>query len=173
MPHLQTTATTQHITTAFQPAQHTIRKMSLWTQKAEDAFNRGLGYSQEYLDAIRNGAAELRAKREARGPLPVFEPYSSDSELDLEHDNLPLTPPQSPKRDGLDLSRKAWQRSTWGDLSRGMDPSDIIGWGAFEVWQSHMVSKHAPELSASTSLPKSKPNPPGKRARPAIPVSER
>ena len=119
-----------------------------------DAFRVLLGESQERLDEIHKLADEYRARI---GPPVRWEPGSSDSDLDTDH--VPLTPPESPKREdhfsnGPDLSIKAWNRRKWSDLSIGIETRDS-GFDDFETWRAHVISEyHAKALPIPTSIHK-------------------
>jgi hypothetical protein len=56
-----------------------------WHRAAYDAFDRLLGYSQEYLDSVHKGAEEYKAMLAARRPQIAWEPLESDSDLDDAH----------------------------------------------------------------------------------------
>ena len=74
-----------------------------WDRAADDAFNRLLGYSQEYLDRIHKGADEYRAMFAARmeSAPEAWTDLESDSDYDDAH-LAPLSPPLTPKGQGLD-----------------------------------------------------------------------
>ena len=141
-----------------------------WNREAYDAFHRLLGYSQENLNHVHKAADEYRARLDARGPQPPWEPAESDSEFS-DTDGAPRSPPQSPKGDGPDLSMVAWDRRKWSDLSLGIEPRDS-GFDNFETWRCHVLSEHAQKvLPTSTSLQKSGVR--KKPRRPAVTISER
>lgn len=107
------------------------------SRKEADAIRVLLGWSQEYLDEVHDAADAIIA---ARGPQPFWEPASSDSDFSDSGGNL-LTPPGSPKGDGLDLSMKAWDRRKWSDLARGIELGDS-GFHNYKTWRSHIISEH-------------------------------
>lgn len=120
-----------------------------------DAIHKLLGYSQDYLDCVHKDADELRASIQARDFQPVWYPCDSDSDLE-DIDGAPMSPPQSPKDDVLDISVRAWDRRKWSDLARGIEPKDT-GFDKFHTWRSHVISEHMQNvLPTSTSLQKPK-----------------
>ena len=140
-----------------------------WTREADDAFHRLLGYSQEYLDYTHKFADGYRAHVQARqAQFPPWEWASSDS--DLETDNVPPTPPESPKGDGPNLSVSAWERRIWTDRARGVESRET-GFNDFDKWRAHVISEHQKALPAST--PVHKPGERKKRCSAVATVSKR
>lgn len=77
------------------------------SKRAEsDAIHRLLGYSQDYLDRVHKDADAIRARIGSRDSQPLWYPCDSDSDLE-NIDDAPMSPPQSPKDDVLDISMKA------------------------------------------------------------------
>lgn len=141
-----------------------------------DAFHRMGGASQESLDRSWKIADELRAIYAARDAQPV--PIIDWTDSELEVDNEPLTPPESPRDpNGPDLSRKAWHNRTWADMGRGTRPEDS-GFHTYEGWRSYAIAEHAKKHAAAnvpTPHPSthSKPTPPKKRSLRAVEFTER
>ncbi|KAF7511330.1 hypothetical protein GJ744_004895 [Endocarpon pusillum] len=70
-----------------------------WDRAAYGAFDRLLGYSQEYLDRVYKGAEEYRAYLDAQGRLNTsWEAAESDSD----YDNVPLSLLPTPKHQSSD-----------------------------------------------------------------------
>lgn len=135
-----------------------------------DGFLRMLGTSQEEIDRRHREADELRARRLARdGPPEIFE----WTDASFSEDGVPMTPPESPKGDGPDVSTKAWMNRIWADLSRGIEDHDS-GFNDYETWKSHVLSESAPKvMSTSTSSLFPKLGVSRKRRRPTPTISER
>ena len=132
-------------------------------------FLKMLGTSQEDLDRRQRKADERRAWRLAHYGAPrAFEWTDvSDSE-----DGALITPPESPRGDGPDLSTKAWMNRFWGDIQRGIEPRDT-GFGDYETWKAHVLSGNTSNV-VPTSAPLPKPGVCNKRRRrPATTISER
>ena len=140
-----------------------------WDRAAYDAFDRQLGYSQEYLDRVHKGAEEYRAVLDARGSQ-LWEPAESDTDLDDAH-LAPLSPPPSPRGDRPDLSEGAWGRRILADLSRGIEVRDS-GFDNFEKWRSQMISEHVQKI-LPTPCPSKKSNVRRRQCRRGIRVTER
>ena len=127
------------------------------TREESDAIDRTFdGVSQEFLDKVHEHAEKLRAVIEARGPPPIWHPFDdTDSEFD-DVDGAPMSPPPSPKDENvLDLSRNAWIRRKYIDLSQRIFPEDT-GFDKYETWRSHEISEHAkrnPPPSTSSGKP--------------------
>ena len=117
-----------------------------WTQEAADARDLLLGYSPEYINNVRHHTNVLRRVLDARGPPPVYQLASSDSEYS--DDGALPSPPKSPKHDGPDLSTKAWHSRKWGDRSLGIEPKDS-GFDNFQYWQSTVKAEHAAKTSTT------------------------
>ena len=141
-----------------------------WTREAADACDRIFqGYAQEYLDHVHKLSDEYRAAVYPRGVQPVWEPVSSDS--DYSSDRAPLSPPASPRGEGPDLSRTAWDRRKWSDLSQGIETRDS-GFDSYQKWRSQMMAEHASKVLPTLSSLE-KPDVRKKQRRPAVIVSER
>ncbi|MCJ1474816.1 hypothetical protein MMC13_003476 [Lambiella insularis] len=153
-------------------------RYELWKKSRPecDAFSRMLGYSQEYLDDINKHVDDYQARHANDPPTPLWEgPSDTESE---DADGAPLSPPPSPRNDGLDLSLKAYDRRVWSDLARGLRSEDC-GFGGYEKWRSHTIQEHSQRsLPVSNQLHKSgirkhRPETPKKQRRFATIVSER
>lgn len=71
-------------------------------QAESDAIHRLLGYTQEYLDNVRKGAEKYRAGLGSQLPAEC-EDLESDSDFDSHDEShlAPLSPPPTPKAEGL------------------------------------------------------------------------
>lgn len=118
-------------------------------RQSDDAFQRLLGVSQEYLDDIHKHVDEYRALHANDPPPVLWDGPGSDSESE-DADGAPPSPPPSPRGDGLDLSSKAYERRIWNDVSRGLS-CDQCAFGSYEKWRYNMISEHQKALPLSTS----------------------
>lgn len=106
-----------------------------------------LGYTQEELDYIHEGADRLRAI--IGSPKPWY-PYETDLDSS-DGEDAPMSPPQSPRdEDVLDISYKGWDRQKWYDRSMGLDPKDT-GNDKFETWRARAISEHAKRHSPNAT----------------------
>jgi hypothetical protein len=149
-------------------------------REQSDAIDRLLGYSQEWLDRVYEGAEEWRKFYESQGPQPSYEVLDSDTESD---DDAPLSPPLSDDSNGPDLSTRAWGRRVRADVRRRgilYEESDFYkrrpSWIAPHrpVQLSALASTSSPSTPSSSSPRVSKKQTSLKRRqRPPILIAER
>ena len=87
-----------------------------------DWLKRGLGYSQEYLDRVRQLAAQYDIVSSGEALLDTVD---SDSGLEAV-DGAPLSPPPTPTGSRPDLAQSAQNRPIPSDLAQRIEPTTAI-----------------------------------------------